>query len=64
MRRSPEIPQRAVLLDREKRATSAPGREREPYSPPQLIVWGSVRELTRGGSGGALDFGPTVTKAF
>jgi hypothetical protein len=62
MRYSADTPKRARLLDSEERALSMGGRK--PYSPPQLIAWGTLLELTRGGAGGALDFDFVSTKAF
>src|SRR5437763_793523 len=39
--------------------TEQPPPVKKPYHPPQLIVYGPVRELTRGGPTGAhLDGGP------
>ncbi len=41
-----------------------PGRRpRKKYSAPQLIEWGSLLELTRGGAGAAVDYDLLTTKA-
>ena len=39
------------------------GRSRRRYSPPQLIEWGSLLELTHGGAGAAVDYDLLTTKA-
>lgn len=39
-------------------------RPGKAYSSPQLIEWGSLRELTRGGSGAAMDYDFITTKAL
>lgn len=33
-----------------------PARGRQPYSPPQLIVWGTLLDLTQGAVGAQNDF--------
>jgi hypothetical protein len=38
-------------------------RPRRAYSSPQLIAWGSLVDLTRGGSGAAMDYDFVTTKA-
>jgi len=38
-------------------------RPRRAYSSPQLIAWGSLVDLTRGGAGAAGDYDLITTKA-
>lgn len=47
----------------EKRVKPA-SRGQKPYSPPELIEWGRLTDLTQGGKGARSDFGPIVTKAI
>jgi hypothetical protein len=47
-------------------AAAAPVSQRRPrraYDSPQLIEWGSLVDLTRGGAGKAKDFDFITTKA-
>ena len=47
-------------------AAGAPVSQRRPrraYDSPQLIEWGSLVDLTRGGAGKAKDFDFITTKA-
>ncbi len=64
------------MSEEDKMASSRPGpdsspasepgterRRRKTYSSPQLITWGSLVDLTRGGSGAAEDYDFISTKA-
>ena len=47
-------------------SADAPGSgpvPRKAYSSPHLIEWGSLVDLTRGGSGAAIDYDFITTKA-
>lgn len=48
------------------RPAGEPGMQQRPrraYSSPQLIEWGSLVDLTRGGAGAAMDYDFVTTKA-